>query len=56
MIQIWLGTTSGMLVADSIGIIVGVVLGKRIPERIVKWSAASIFIVFGLWGLYDGLC
>jgi Ca2+/H+ antiporter, TMEM165/GDT1 family len=55
IIQVWLGTTSGMLIADAIGIVVGVVLGRRIPERIVKWCAASIFIIFGVWGLYDGL-
>ena len=32
IIGVWLGTTSGMLVADAIGIIVGIVLGKRIPS------------------------
>ena len=48
IIAIWLGTTSGMLVADAIGIIVGIVLGKRIPERFMKWFAAIIFIASGL--------
>jgi len=52
IIQIWLGTTSGMLVADAIGIIVGIVMGKSIPERAIKWFAATIFVVFGLVGLY----
>jgi len=52
VIQIWLGTTSGMLVADAIGIIVGIVLGKNIPERAVKWFAALIFMAFGVIGLY----
>jgi Ca2+/H+ antiporter, TMEM165/GDT1 family len=55
IIQVWLGTTSGMLIADAVGIVVGVVLGRRIPERAVKWCAASIFIIFGIWGLYEGL-
>lgn len=53
IIQIWLGATSGMLVADALGIIVGIVMGKNIPERAVKWFAAMIFVVFGLIGLYD---
>jgi Ca2+/H+ antiporter, TMEM165/GDT1 family len=53
IIQIWLGTTSGMLVADAIGIIVGIVMGKSIPERLIKWFAAIIFVAFGLIGLYD---
>jgi putative Ca2+/H+ antiporter (TMEM165/GDT1 family) len=55
IIAIWLGTTSGMLVADAIGIIVGIVLGKRIPERFIKWFSAIIFIGFGVIGLYQTL-
>lgn len=53
LIPVWLGTTSGMMVADGIGIIIGIVLGKKIPERLVKWVAALIFIGFGLAGLYE---
>jgi putative Ca2+/H+ antiporter (TMEM165/GDT1 family) len=55
IIGVWLGTTSGMLVADAIGIIMGIVLGKRIPERFIKWFAAIIFIGFGVVGLYQTL-
>jgi putative Ca2+/H+ antiporter (TMEM165/GDT1 family) len=50
---VWLGTTTGMLIADAIGIGVGIVLGKKIPERTIKWAAAFIFIFFGLSGLYE---
>ncbi len=52
IVAVWLGTTTGMLIADAIGIGVGIVLGKRIPERFIKWVAAFIFIFFGLSGLY----
>lgn len=52
---IWLGTTSAMVVADAFGIGVGVVLGRRIPERGIKWFSALLFIAFGLWGLAEGL-
>ncbi|MDU4959683.1 MAG: TMEM165/GDT1 family protein [Sporomusaceae bacterium] len=55
LLPVWLGTTTGMMIADGIGIIIGIVLGKRIPERTVKWTAALIFIAFGLFGLYDAL-
>ncbi len=55
IIPIWMGTTAAMLAADAFGIIVGVVLGKRIPERFVKWFAAVIFILFGIIGLYDSI-
>lgn len=52
-IPVWLGTISGMMVADGLGIIVGIVLGKKIPERTVQWVAAIIFIAFGIIGLYQ---
>ncbi|QWR76962.1 TMEM165/GDT1 family protein [Candidatus Magnetomonas plexicatena] len=52
MMAVWLGTTLGMMIADAFGIIVGVVMGKSIPEKIVKWIAALIFILYGLYSLY----
>jgi len=55
ILPIWLGTTAAMVVADAFGIIIGVVLGKKIPERFVKWFAATIFILFGIAGLADSL-
>ena len=51
IIPVLIGTTTGMLIADAIGI--GIVLGKRIPERAVKWIAALTFIFFGLYGLCE---
>ena len=44
-----------MVVADAIGIVVGLALGKKIPERLIKWVAALIFIGFGIVGLYESL-
>ncbi len=55
IIPVWTGTTAGMLIADAIGILIGIVLNKKIPERQIKWFAALTFIAFGLWGLYDSL-
>jgi len=53
IIPVWLGTTTGMLIADGIGIIAGIVLHKKIPEKQIKWFAALVFIAFGVWGLYE---
>lgn len=53
--SVWMGTTAGMMIADAIGIVAGIVMGKRIPERAVKWGAALIFIAFGLFGLWENL-
>ena len=55
VIPVWLGTTAGMIVADTIGIGVGIVLGKKIPEKAIKWAAAAIFIAFGVLGLVEAL-
>ena len=53
VIPVLAGTTIAMLIADAIGIVIGVNLGKKIPERAVKWVAALIFIFFGAYGLYE---
>jgi putative Ca2+/H+ antiporter (TMEM165/GDT1 family) len=55
IIPVWIGTTTGMLIADAIGIIAGIVLHKNIPEKKIKWFAALVFIAFGLWGLYEAV-
>lgn len=55
IIVVWLGTTTAMIIADAIGIIIGIVLGKKIPERFVKWFAAVTFMFFGVIGLREGL-
>jgi putative Ca2+/H+ antiporter (TMEM165/GDT1 family) len=55
VIPVWAGTTTGMLIADAIGIIVGIVLHKKLPERQIKWFAAITFILFGVWGVYESV-
>jgi len=52
-IGILMGTTMGMLIADAVGIIVGVVMCKRIPERIIKLVSAGVFIFFGFLGSFQ---
>lgn len=47
-----LGTTAGMLVADAIGIVVGVLMCRKIPEKTVKLVSAGVFIIFGFVGTY----
>lgn len=49
------GTTLGMVVADAFGIIAGVILRRHIPEKGIKYFAASVFILFGLAGIYTVL-
>ena len=55
LLPVLAGTTTGMMLADGLGIIVGMVLHKAIPERALKWIAAVIFIGCGAAGLYGAL-
>ena len=44
----WLGSTLGMVAADALAIIVGVVAGKRLPQKQIRYIAATLFVVFGV--------
>ncbi|MCX5754267.1 MAG: TMEM165/GDT1 family protein [Candidatus Krumholzibacteria bacterium] len=52
MLNVLMGTTLGMVIADTVGIVVGVVLCKHIPGRIIKWVSAGAFVLFGFVGVY----
>jgi putative Ca2+/H+ antiporter (TMEM165/GDT1 family) len=52
---VFLGSTAGMLAADSIGIIVGSTVFKKIPKLLVKVISSGIFIIFGTVALYQSL-
>jgi putative Ca2+/H+ antiporter (TMEM165/GDT1 family) len=51
----WLGATLGMVAAAALAIIVGRQLGKRLPERAVRYVAAALFAGFGVWLLVEAL-
>jgi putative Ca2+/H+ antiporter (TMEM165/GDT1 family) len=55
LIGTWLGSTLGMVAADALAILVGRQLGRRLPERTIRYGAAASFIVFGLLLLAEGL-
>lgn len=47
-VLVWLGSTLGMVLADGLAIIVGIALGKRLPEKAIRYGAAGIFIGTGI--------
>jgi putative Ca2+/H+ antiporter (TMEM165/GDT1 family) len=55
MINVLMGTTLGMVIADAFGILVGIVMQKHIPAAAIKWISAAIFVLFGLSGVYKVL-
>ena len=50
----WIGSTLGMVAADALAIGVGAVLGKRLPEKTIKYGAAALFVIFGVWMILEG--
>lgn len=50
----WVGSTVGMVAADALAIGVGALLGRNLPEKVVKIGAAIAFAVFGLVLIAEG--
>ncbi|MCX7621905.1 MAG: TMEM165/GDT1 family protein [Acidimicrobiales bacterium] len=44
----WIGATLGLVAADALAIVVGRVLGARLPERAVRLGGAAVFVAFGV--------
>lgn len=54
-VSVMLGACAGMIIANAIGLLIGLKLGKNIPDYIFKWCAVAIFAVFGIITLYNPL-
>jgi putative Ca2+/H+ antiporter (TMEM165/GDT1 family) len=51
----WVGSTIGMVAADALAIVVGRLLGRHLPEKIIKYGAAALFAIFGIWLVVEGI-
>jgi Ca2+/H+ antiporter, TMEM165/GDT1 family len=52
---VWIGATLGETAAGAIAVVVGGVLGARLPERGTRLLAAALFAVFGVILLVEAL-
>ena len=43
----WIGSTVGMVAADALAILLGQQLAKRVSAKIIRYAAATSFVVFG---------
>lgn len=50
---VWIGSTLGMVFADALAIGVGTLLHRRLPRGFLHAVASLLFLVFGLWMLFD---
>ena len=51
----FIGSTLGMVAADALAIVVGQMLGSRLPERAIRIGATIAFVVFGVLLILEGL-
>ena len=51
----WLGSTLGMVVADALAIVVGRMLGARLPEKAIRIGASVAFFVFAVLLGYEAI-
>lgn len=52
-VLVWLGGTAGVIAAGAVAIVVGNVLGARLPKRAVRVISAVLFAVFGIALIVD---
>ena len=50
---VWIGSTLGMILADGLAIGVGTLLHQRLPAQLLHVLASLLFLLFGLWMLFD---
>ncbi|MBO0679811.1 TMEM165/GDT1 family protein [Mycolicibacterium sp. S2-37] len=50
---VWIGATIGMVLADGVAIVVGAMLHKKLPAGFLHGMASVLFLLFGLWMLFD---
>jgi Ca2+/H+ antiporter, TMEM165/GDT1 family len=50
---VWIGATVGMVLADGVAIAAGALLHKRLPAGFLHSLASVLFLVFGLWLLFN---
>lgn len=51
----WVGSTVGMVAADALAIGVGAMLGRALPEKVIRIGASMLFLLFGLVLIGQGL-
>jgi putative Ca2+/H+ antiporter (TMEM165/GDT1 family) len=55
LLEVWIGATLGMFVANSIGVVAGNRIKEKLPEKLIKRVAAALFFLFGAVTLYGAL-
>ena len=47
-VLVWIGATIGIFAAGAVGVVVGRMIGARVPERATRIGSAVLFAAFGV--------
>lgn len=50
----WIGSTIGMVAADALAIGAGILIGRQLPEKAVRYAATAAFVVLGVLLIWQG--
>ena len=54
-LSVFLGASLALVCTSFLGVVLGGVLGRFVPERIMKFTAALVFLGFGVWTLVEAV-
>jgi putative Ca2+/H+ antiporter (TMEM165/GDT1 family) len=54
-VLVWIGATIGIMLAGTVGVLVGRWLGDRLPERLILIGSSVLFFIFGVVLIVTGI-
>ena len=54
-VLVWFGATVGIMLAGTVGVVIGRWLGDRLPERVILIGSSVLFLVFGIVLIVSGI-
>ena len=52
---VWLACVIGFFLADFLGMLAGLLLKKKSPEKVLKYLSFGLFLIFGIWTIREGI-
>lgn len=52
---VYIGSVIGEIAAIGLAIIIGALMGKHLPERLIRYGAAGLFVLFGIIMIVQGI-
>lgn len=54
-VSVFLGSSLALVLTTFIAVVLGEIVGRLVPEKLVKVVAGLLFLGFGVWTLVDAL-